>query len=181
MRAYKAIREHLRGLSLFRLGYELIGSILFDLKGARFLTVIAVSLGNMFPDFIIFSKLRAMLWCLAGAKIEHVSTCTIRKGAFIEYAYNLTAGKNFHVGRNTYFCAHAPIKCGDDVTISLNCMILTMHHTGEKHEIEHFSGVEIGTGTIIYAGAIVLPGSVISPGRIVPAGLVFPKGHNSNF
>ena len=177
MRVHRTIREHLRGLTLFRLAYELIGAIVFDLKGARYLTVIAVSLGNMFPDLIIFSKLRALLWYIAGAKIEHVSTCTIRKGAFIEYAYNLSAGKNFHVGRNTYFCAHAPIKCGDDVTISLNCMILTMHHTGEKHEIEHFAGVEIGTGAIVYAGAIVLPGSVIVPGSIVPAGLVYPKGN----
>lgn len=160
--------------------YEVIGSIRFDFKDHRILSVFFVSLGNLFPDFIVFSKLRALLWVVAGANIAKVSTCTIRKGAYIEYAQNLTTGTHFHVGRDTYFCAHAPIICGNHVTFSLNCMVLTMHHSGEQHQNEHRSGVEIGEGSIIYAAAIILPGSVIKPKQVIRAGSVYPNQKDSN-
>ena len=160
--------------------YEIVGSIRFDFKDHRIVSVFLVSLGNIFPDFIVFSKLRALLWVAAGAHIDKVSTCTIRKGAYIEYAQNLSAGTNFHVGRNTYFCAHAPITCGDHVTFSLNCMILTMHHSGEQHQNEHYSGVEIGEGSIIYAGAIILPGAVVTPKTVIRAGSVYTNQEYNN-
>ena len=160
--------------------YEVVGSIRFDFQERRFVSVFFVSLGNLFPDFIVFSKLRALLWVVAGAHIDKVSPCTIRKGAYIEYAQNLFTGTHFHVGRDTYFCAHAPIICGDHVTFSLNCMVLTMHHSGEQHQNEHYSGVEIGEGSIVYAGSIILPGTVLLPKTLIRAGSVYPKQKDGN-
>lgn len=115
---------------------------------------------------------RAMFWKLAGAEIDKVTTCVIRKGAFIEYASQLTSGSHLQVGRGTYFCAHAPTVLGQHVTLSVNCMILTMHHEGNQHENEIYRPVSIGDGTIIYAGVTVLPGSCIPANSIIGAGQV---------
>jgi acetyltransferase-like isoleucine patch superfamily enzyme len=101
----------------------------------------------------------------------------MRKGAFIEYAKNLKVGTHFHVGRNTFFCAHAPITYGDHVTFSLNCTVLTMHHSGDQHQYEHYPSVGIVAQAIIYAGATILPGSVVESGQVIRAGSSYSNTH----
>jgi acetyltransferase-like isoleucine patch superfamily enzyme len=59
-------------------------------------------------------------------------------------------------------------------------MILTMHHSGEQHQNEHYSGVEIGEGSIIYAGAIILPGAVVTPKTVIKAGSVYTNQEYNN-
>jgi acetyltransferase-like isoleucine patch superfamily enzyme len=54
----------------------------------------------------------------------------------------------------------------------VNCMILTVHHEGNKHENEIYRPVSIEDETIIYAGVTVLPGSCIPANSIIGAGQV---------
>ena len=164
------MKKKLKELKILRAIHTIVGNGLFDFRTGRVRSVIFVGLGNIFPDFIICGTLRALLWKIAGAKINDVSTAVILKWAFIEYACQLKAGTHLQIGRGTYFCAHAPITLGDHVTISLDCKILTMHHTGKYHEEEVFNSVEIGSHSIIYAGATILPGSSIVAHSIIGAG-----------
>ena len=151
-----------------------------DVRSGRLRTLIFIFLGNVLPDLLIFAHIRPFLWRLAGAKIVRPFSCAIRKGAFIEYAWQLRAGSHFQVGRDTYFCAHAPITVGNNVTLSIDCKILTMHHEGLHHEVDIFKPITIADGVIIYAGAILLPGSIINTGTIVSAGAVFRGESEAN-
>jgi acetyltransferase-like isoleucine patch superfamily enzyme len=56
-------------------------------------------------------------------------------------------------------------------------MVLTMHHSGDQHQYEHYSSVEIGARAIIYAGATILPGSVIESGQVIRAGSICSNTH----
>ncbi|MBU1052672.1 MAG: acyltransferase [Proteobacteria bacterium] len=152
--------------------YLFMWPALEDLKTKRIRTAIPLYIGNLLPDLFFCDRIRAVLLCIAGARLEEINSSMVRQGFFIECASNLSAGKHFHVNRNSYFCGNDKIDIGCYVTISHNAQILTMHHRGEKHEQLVFKPVVIKDYCIIYAGAIILPGTVLEQYVVVGAGAV---------
>lgn len=147
-----------------------------DILSGRFRGVMLIGIANLLPDLLSFSLLRAILWRLAGAKLNDYSTTVIRKGVFTEYPQNLIAGKKFHANRNTYLDTNGLITIGDYVTISLNCQLLTISHSGVHHEVDNIEPINIKSYCLIYANCTILPGSVLEEGVILAAGSVLKGG-----
>jgi maltose O-acetyltransferase len=134
--------------------------------------VLFIGLGNLLPDLLAFSILRSILWRMSGAKLSDYSTTIIRAGAFTEYPTNLVAGRNFQINRNSYLDTNGRISIGDHVTISFNCNVLTISHSGLYHEEDVVQPVIIKSYCLIYANCTILPGSVLEEGVVLAAGSV---------
>lgn len=147
-----------------------------DIFSGRLRGVVLIGIANLLPDLLAFSLVRSILWRLAGAKLSDYSTTVIRKGVFTEYPHNLVAGKKFHVNRNTYLDTNGKITIGEQVTISLNCQLLTISHSGIHHEIDKVEPIIIKSYCLIYANCTILPGSVLEEGVILAAGSVLKGG-----
>jgi acetyltransferase-like isoleucine patch superfamily enzyme len=143
-----------------------------DFQRGRFRGVLLIGLGNLLPDLLCFCVVRAIFWRLAGVQLADYSNTIIRSGVFTEYPANLIVGKNFHVNRNSYLDTNSQISIGDHVTISLNCAILTVSHSGRNHEVDLFEPVVIKSHCLIYANCTILPGAVLEEGVVLAAGSV---------
>jgi acetyltransferase-like isoleucine patch superfamily enzyme len=112
------------------------------------------------------------LWKLAGVQLADYSSTVIRAGVFTEYPSNLVIGKNFQINRSSYLDTNGLITIGDHVTISLNCSVLTMSHSGLRHEIDVIAPVVIKSHCLIYANCTILPGTILEEGVVLAAGSV---------
>ena len=142
----------------------------WDIKKGRLPGLFFISLANLFPDFLSFGVLRAFLWKISGVRMKNFSNTIIRSGAFTEIPHNLIIGDKFSIGRNSYLDTNAPIVIGDNVTISSNCSVLTISHTGKLHENDVFEPVYIKSNCLIYANCTILPGTILEEGVVLAAG-----------
>ncbi len=170
------IKSRLARFKTVRAGWAFVSYMSNDFQRGRLRGVLLIGLGNLLPDLFGCAVIRAVLWRLAGAQLADYSTTVIRAGAFTEYPTNLIAGKNFQINRNSYLGTNGQILIGDHVTISLNCSILTVSHSGAMHEIDVVVPVVIKSHCLIYANCTVLPGSVLEEGVVLAAGSVLKGG-----
>lgn len=170
------LKSRLALFKVVRMIWAFIHYLSDDFQTGRFRGILFISLGNLLPDLFSCAVIRAMLWRLAGAQLADYSTTIIRSGAFTEYPANLVAGKNFQINRSTYLGTNGQILIGNYVTISLNCSILTVSHSGLSHEVDEIEPVVIKSNCLIYANCTVLPGSVLEEGVVLAAGSVL-KGN----
>lgn len=170
------LKSRLASFKVARAAWAFIHYMNNDFQRGRLRGVLFIGLGNLLPDLFSCAVIRAMLWRLAGAQLADYSTTVIRAGAFTEYPANLVAGKNFQINRNTYLGTNGQILIGDHVTISLNCSILTVSHSGLNHEVDVVAPVVIKSHCLIYANCTVLPGSVLEEGVVLAAGSVLKGG-----
>ncbi len=172
MNAKGRIKAKLSAFNVVRAVWAFACHIQHDLRSGRFRGVLFIGLGNLLPDLLAFSILRAVLWRLAGAQFANYSTTIIRAGAFTEYPTNLVAGENFQINRNSYLGTNGRIFIGDHVTISFNCNVVTISHSGLYHEVDVVEPVIIKSHCLIYANCTILPGSVLEEGVVLAAGSV---------
>lgn len=170
------IKSRLARFKAVRAGWAFVSYMSNDFQRGRLRGALLIGLGNLLPDLFSCAVVRAVLWRLAGAQLADYSTTVIRAGAFTEYPSNLIAGKNFQINRNSYLGTNGPILIGDHVTISLNCSILTVSHSGLNHEVDVVAPVVIKSHCLIYANCTILPGSVLEEGVVLAAGSVL-KGN----
>ncbi len=143
-----------------------------DIRRGRFFGVILIGFGNLLPDFLCFAFVRPFFWRMSGVKMAKSSNFVIRKGVFIEYPCNLTVGKDLQVNIDTYLDTNGKITIGDNVTISLNCNILTTSHSGLNHAEISIKPVVIKDHCLIYANCNILPGAILEEGVVLAAGSV---------
>lgn len=143
-----------------------------DLFTGRARGIFFIGVGNILPDFLCFGFIRPILWRLAGVRLKQISTANIRAKVFTEFPKNLSIGKNFYINRYSYLDTNGKILIGDFVTISLNCYILTIHHSGIFHEKDLIGSVVIRDYCLIYANCTILPGSILEEGVVLAAGSV---------
>ncbi len=159
-----------------RVVYAFVSFIVSDFKSGRLRGVLLIGLGNLLPDLLSCAVIRPILWRLAGVKFADYTSTIIRAGVFTEYPSNLVVGQNFQINRNSYLDTNDKIVIGDYVTISLNCSVLTVSHSGLHHEIDVFAPVVIKDHCLIYANCTILPGAVLEEGVVLAAGSVL-KGN----
>jgi len=164
--------KKLASYRVVRTAWAFVSYIVSDFKSGRLRGVLLIGLGNLLPDLLSCAVIRPMLWRLAGVKLADYSSTIIRAGVFTEYPSNLVAGKNFQINRNSYLDTNDKIMIGDYVTISVNCSVLTVSHSGLHHEIDVFAPVVIKDHCLIYANCTILPGAVLEEGVVVAAGSV---------
>jgi acetyltransferase-like isoleucine patch superfamily enzyme len=143
-----------------------------DIKNGRFWGVFCQSLFNVFPDFLGAAFLRPYALYLSGAKFSDISSCVIRKNVFVEVPLNLTIGKNFQINRGSYIDSNGKVIIGDFVRVAMDCKILSMNHSGSKHEIDDIKKTIIKNNVELYAGVVVLPGAIIEDYVVVNSGSV---------
>lgn len=139
--------------------YYLVLLFVQDLPRLR--TLFFVGMGNCLPDTFFFSRIRAYIFILAGGHIKNPHTCIIRKGFFTENASNVFLGENVQINRDCIISGHGKTVIGDHVFLSYSVQIYTISHSGDFHQHDKVSDVEIGSNTVLYANTIVLPGSRI--------------------
>ena len=161
-----------RSYTIVKTAYCFSNYLLSDLNRGRLRRDLFIGLGNLLPDLLSFAVIRPILWKLAGVKLMDYSTTVIRLGAFTEYPPNLQIGKHFQINRNSYLDTNGQITIGDYVTISLNCSVLTISHSGLRHETDIIKPVFIKDHCIIYANCTILPGAVLEKGVVLAAGSV---------
>ena len=166
----------LKSFALFRLGYNLIYYFGDEIRSGRFRGVFWIGLANVMPDFFFCGFLRPFFWRVAGAQMADISSSVIRKNAFVEHPKNLSVGRNFQMNRGSYLDASGSITIGDNVTISLDCKVLTISHQGKNHEIDVIQSTVLKSHCIVYAGVTVLPGSTVEEYVLVAAGAVLKGG-----
>lgn len=152
-----------------------------DTKGARIWGVFCQGLFNLLPDFLGAAFLRSYALLISGTKFSDVSSCVIRKNVFIEVPYHVKIGKNVQINRGSYIESNGEVILGDFVRIAMYCKILSMSHSGAKHEVDELKTTVIKNNVELYAGVIVLPGTIIEQYVIVNSGSVIggntkPKG-----
>lgn len=172
MKAKERMKVKLASFKFVRALWAMGCHMQHDFRSGRLRGVLFIGLGNLLPDYLAFSVLRAILWRLAGCNFTNYSTTIIRAGAFTEYPTNLVAGKNFQINRNSYLGTNGRIVIGDFVTISFNCNVLTISHSGLYHEVDIIEPVYIKSHCLIYANCTILPGSVLEEGVVLAAGSV---------
>jgi acetyltransferase-like isoleucine patch superfamily enzyme len=143
-----------------------------DIKSSRFLGVLCQGLFNLLPDFLGSAFLRPYALLFSGTDFTDVSTCVIRKDVFIEHPSHVKIGKYFQINRGSYIDSNGKVIIGDFVRIAMYCKILSLSHTGSKHEIDELKTTIIKNNVELYAGVIVLPGTVIEDYVIVNSGSV---------
>lgn len=164
--------KKLASYRVVRVAWAFVTYIVSDIKSGRLRGVLLISLGNLLPDLLSCAVIRPILWRLAGVKLADYSSTIIRAGVFTEYPSNLVVGKNFQINRNSYLDTNDKILIGDYVTISVNCSVLTVSHSGLHHESDVFAPVVIKDHCLIYANCTILPGAVLEEGVVVAAGSV---------
>jgi acetyltransferase-like isoleucine patch superfamily enzyme len=172
MKAKELIKAKLASFKFVRAVWAMAYLIQDDFRSGRFRGVLCIGLGNLLPDLLACSILRSILWRIAGAKFSNYSTTIIRAGVFTEYPSNLVAGINFQINRNSYLGTNGRIVIGDHVTISFNCNVITISHSGLYHEVDVVEPVIIKSHCLIYANCTILPGSILEEGVILAAGSV---------
>ena len=143
-----------------------------DFRRGRLRGVLLIGFGNLLPDLLCFSTIRSILWKFAGAQLADYASTSIRAGVFTEYPKNLVIGKNFMINRDSYLDTNGPVIIGDHVTVSLNCCILTVSHSGLRHEVDVIAPVTIKSHCLVYANCTILPGAVMEEGVVLAAGSV---------
>ena len=143
-----------------------------DIKTSRFFGVLCQGLLNLLPDFLGSAFLRPYALLFSGTEFTDISTCVIRKDVFIEFPSHVKIGKNFQINRGSYIDSNGKVIIGDFVRIAMYCKILSISHTGSKHEIDELKTTVIKNNVELYAGVIVLPGTVIEDFVIVNSGSV---------
>jgi acetyltransferase-like isoleucine patch superfamily enzyme len=166
------LKAILRSYTVVRIAWFFIYYLYIDFQRGRFRGVLLIGLANLLPDLLCFTVIRPILWRMAGVKLDDYSNTVIRAGVFTEYPSNLIIGKNFQINRNSYLDTNGPIVIGDHVTISLNCSVLTISHSGRSHEIDVIAPVVIKDHCLIYANCTILPGAVLEEGVVLAAGSV---------
>ncbi len=143
-----------------------------DIKTSRFFGVLCQGFFNLLPDFLGSAFLRPYALLFSGTEFTDVSTCVIRKDVFIEFPSHVKIGKNFQINRGSYIDSNGKVMIGDFVRIAMYCKILSISHSGSKHEIDELKTTIIKNNVELYAGVIVLPGTVIEDFVIVNSGSV---------
>lgn len=166
------MKKKLASYRVVRAAWAFVAYIVSDFKSGRLRGVLLIGLGNLLPDLLSSCVIRSVLWKWAGVKLADYSSTAIRAGAFTEYPSNLEIGKNFMINRNSYLDTNDKIIIGDYVSISLNCSVLTVSHSGLHHEIAILAPVVIKDHCLIYANCTILPGAVLEEGVVVAAGSV---------
>jgi acetyltransferase-like isoleucine patch superfamily enzyme len=166
----------LKSFGLFRLSYNIMYYFGDEIRSGRLWGVFWVGMANVMPDFYSCGFLRPIFWRVAGAQMADISNSVIRKNVFVEHPRNLFVGRNFQINRGSYLDASGPITIGDNVTISLDCRVLTISHQGANHEIDVIQRTTLKNNCIIYAGATVLPGSTVEDYVLLAAGAVLKGG-----
>lgn len=166
------MKKKLASSRVVRTAWAFVVYVYSDFSRGRLRGVLLIGLGNLLPDLLCCSVIRSVLWKWAGVKLADYSSTTIRAGAFTEYPSNLVIGKNFMINRNSYLDTNGKIVIGNYVSISLNCSVLTVSHSGLHHEIDVFAPVVIKDHCLIYANCTILPGAVLEEGVVVAAGSV---------
>ena len=124
-----------------------------------------------------------------GTRVQsHTFICsevTVGKNCFIEPGItfhncksysNLTIGDNCYVGKNCFFDLRDKITIGNNVTISMQCILLTHQDMGKSTLVKLYnhtqSPLTIGDNVYIGAGVIILQGLKINREVIIAAGSV---------
>lgn len=90
-------------------------------------------------------------------------------------------GKNFFVGRNSYFGVYDELSIGDSVMIGAYSYITTANHRFDRTDLpmlqQGFSSAPIHIGSDVWIGAhcVILPGVTIGDGAVIAAGSVVNK------
>jgi acetyltransferase-like isoleucine patch superfamily enzyme len=88
----------------------------------------------------------------------------------------ITIGSGSVINRSVLLDGRMPLKIGDNSSISLEVMILTLQHDLAAPDFDsEGSPVEIGDRVFVGARAVILPGIIIGDGAAVAAGAVVTK------
>lgn len=95
---------------------------------------------------------------------------------------NLTIGDNCYVGKNCFFDLRDKITIGNNVTISMQCILLTHQDMGKSTLVKIYnhtqSPLSIGDNVYIGAGVIILQGLKIDREVIIAAGSLVKNNAN---
>lgn len=166
------LKSKLRSHRPVRAAWAFVYYLHDDFLRGRLRGLSLIGLSNLLPDLLCCTIIRPILWKLAGVQLADYSSTVIRAGVFTEYPSNLVIGKNFQINRSSYLDTNGLITIGDHVTISLNCSVLTMSHSGLRHEIDVIAPVVIKSHCLIYANCTILPGTILEEGVVLAAGSV---------
>lgn len=87
---------------------------------------------------------------------------------------SFVTGERCHVGFGSHVNTGVGVRLGDDVAVSIRCVVLTHGAWGaytEGHGVAS-APVDVGDGSVLYAGSVVLPGVRLPAGSTVAAGAV---------
>jgi len=111
---------------------------------------------------------------LFGASIG--SRVLIRRGAKIQFPWNLTVGDDCWIGEEVWIINHEKVIIGSNVCISQRAIICSGGHDYKSASLEFaHKPVNIGDGAWICLDAKVLPGVTIGECSVVSAGEVARK------
>nr|WP_222430996.1 DapH/DapD/GlmU-related protein [Mucilaginibacter pallidiroseus] len=121
-----------------------------------------------------FHSLRIGLLRLVGAKIGR---CTgVYRGFEVRRPSKLTIGKSSVVGHDALLDSRMGLTIGNNVNISNQVMIWTLHHDyNDALFSETGAPVEIQDFAWICSRAVILPGVTIGKGAVVAAGAIVTK------
>lgn len=140
-----------------------------------FSLILWVSVQNLlFKSFLLPSRIRPLILRLFGASIG--SRVLIRRGAKIQFPWNLTVGDDCWIGEEVWIINHEKVIIGSNVCISQRAIICSGGHDYKSASLEFaHKPVNIGDGAWICLDAKVLPGVTIGECSVVSAGEVARK------
>ncbi len=117
-------------------------------------------------------RIREILYKACGVSIGINSRILL--GTRIMCPEKVKIGANTIINENCVLDGRGGLRIGDNVSISIESMILTGTHATNSEEYEGVQfPVEIGDNAWLCARAIILPGSTIEDFSIIAAGAVF--------
>ncbi|MGF6900972.1 acyltransferase [Paraburkholderia sp. GAS348] len=156
-----------------RLKTRLLGSSTYF-----FLAALKYYLANNFIAHLPVERIRNCYYRrILGVKIGNRTHVSMRQ-FFTGYhtRCNVTIGDNCVLNREIYLDGRTGILIGNNVNISFQCCILSLHHDHNHPGFASIGGVvQIRDHTWLGARAIILPGVTIGEGAVVAAGAVVTK------
>lgn len=103
----------------------------------------------------------------------------VEKNIWVDYGYNIRAGKNFYVNHDSVFLDSARITFGDNVFIAPQCGFYTAGHPLEREirsaGLEFAKPITVGNDVWIGGGVKVMPGVTIGDNVVIGGGSVVVK------
>lgn len=139
-----------------------------------------IEMGNRFFSAVALSAMVAPALRLFGARVgarAHIySPLVLHNTKFSR----LSVGANCHIGRGVLLDLADEIEIGDNVTISMNAMLITHLDLGSSPlAVSEFPAesapIRIGSGSYVGAGATILHGVTLGENCVIAAGAVVRK------
>ncbi len=121
-----------------------------------------------------FTSFKVFILRLFGAKIG--KRCYIKPGVNIKYPWFLELGDNVGLGENVWIDNLAPVRMGDNVTVSQGALLQTGNHNYKSRSFSLMLGeIHLEDGAWVGAKAIVGPGVHIRKNAILSLGSITTK------